>query len=168
MHVECERKKSVDTVELHFVAEKGLSGMLYIQAWRDQARRFMQVAKEGHVLEITNLTIKAMGNSRQWQCTDLDVYGQIMPGTQFREVDNDEDCPTEVHAVLLRTLPYFQKIPHMINLAAVFVDCQLSTSAKTTAPAFNVVAGDESQSVRVAVWKDHTRGVDASAVQRSG
>ena len=75
-------RNSVDTVELHLVVEKGLSGMLYIQAWRDQARWFMQVAKEGHVLEITHLTIKAMGDKRQWQCTDLDVYGQNMAGTQ--------------------------------------------------------------------------------------
>ena len=159
-------RNSVDTVELHLVAEKGLSGMLYIQAWRDQARRFMQVAKEGNVLEITHLTIKAMGDKRQWQCTDLDVYGQTMAGAQLREVDDDGHCPTEMHAVLLRTLPYFHKIPHMINLAAVFVDCQLTTSAKMTAPAFNVVVGDETQSVRVAVWRDHAHGVDASAIQK--
>ena len=86
-------KNSVDAVELHLVAEKGLSGMLYIQAWRDQARRFMQVAKEGNVLEITHLAIKAIGDKRQWQCTDLDVYGQIMAGAQFREVDDDGQCP---------------------------------------------------------------------------
>ena len=56
----------------------------------------------------------------------------------------------------------------MINLAAVFVDCQPTASAKTTAPAFNVVVGDEKQSVRVAVWKDHAHGVDASAVLKGG
>ena len=58
-------RNGVDCVELHIVSEGGLSGMLYIQAWRDQARRFMQVAKEGNVLELTPLTIKAIGDKRQ-------------------------------------------------------------------------------------------------------
>ena len=115
-------RNGIDCVELHIVSEEGLSGMLYIQAWRDQARRFMQVAKEGNVLELTHLTIKAIGDKKQWQCTDLDVYGQIMAGTQFRQVDDDSQRPAEMHTVLLRSLPFFQKILHMINLAAVLVD----------------------------------------------
>ena len=159
-------RNAVECVELHLVSEEGLSGMLYIQAWRDQARRFTQVAKEGNVLDIERLTIKAIGDKRQWQCTDLDVYGQIMGGTQFREVDDDSQCPAEMHTVLLRTLPYFQKIPHMINLAAVLVDLQPTTSAQISAPAFNVVLGDEDLSVRVAIWKDHAQGIDAKAVEK--
>ena len=55
-----------DYVELHLVVEEGLSGTLYIEAWRDQARRLTQVAHDGKILKLTNLTINALGNVHLW------------------------------------------------------------------------------------------------------
>ena len=71
-----------DYVELHLVAEEGPSGTLYIEAWRDQARRLTQVAHDGKILKLTNLTITALGENSQWQCTPLDIYGQVMATTR--------------------------------------------------------------------------------------
>ena len=39
-----------DYVEPHLVVEEGLYGTLYIEAWRDQARRLTQVAHGGKIL----------------------------------------------------------------------------------------------------------------------
>ena len=50
-------------VELHLVVEEGPSGTLYIEAWRDQASRLAQVAHGGKILKLTNLMIKAMGET---------------------------------------------------------------------------------------------------------
>ena len=72
-----ERTGKADCVECHLVAEPGLSGTLYIEAWRGQAHRLGQVAKDGMIVEVTHLTSKAMGETIQWQCTNLDVYGQV-------------------------------------------------------------------------------------------
>ena len=41
--------KANDYVELHLVVEEGPYGGLYIEAWRDQARRLAQVAHEGKI-----------------------------------------------------------------------------------------------------------------------
>ena len=79
--------------EVHLVSEVGLSGILYIQSWRDQARRFMQLAKQGTVLDLTHLTIKAIGDKRQWQCTDFDVYGQIMGEHSFEKQTTIASAP---------------------------------------------------------------------------
>ena len=48
-------------VDLHLVAEEGLTGTLYIEAWCEQARRLSAVANEGKILNLTNLSIKALG-----------------------------------------------------------------------------------------------------------
>ena len=43
----------------------------------------------------------------------------------------------------------------MISLGAILIDAQVPTTTKATAPALNLVLGDEDQSVRVAVWQNH-------------
>ena len=53
--------KASEYVELHLVVEEGSSGGLYVEAWRGQARRLTQVAHDGEILKLTNLTIKALG-----------------------------------------------------------------------------------------------------------
>ena len=60
--------KASEYVELHLVVEKGSSGGLYVEAWRDQARRLTRVARPGKILKLTNLMIKNMGEKEQWQC----------------------------------------------------------------------------------------------------
>ena len=151
-----------DYVELHLVVEEGLSGTLYIEAWRDQARRVTQVAHEGKILKLTNLTIKALGEKAQWQCTPLDVYGHVMGTTRLEEVADSDQYPSNVHTVPLSDLPMHTNIPHLVNLVAVFVEEQQATSTKATAPAFNLLMADKGQSVRVAVWKDHAANVDVA------
>ena len=66
-------KKGFDCVDFHLVVEKGLSGTLFIEGWQNQARRLADVCEEGQI--ITNLTIKAMSDKAQWQCTNLEFYG---------------------------------------------------------------------------------------------
>ena len=151
-----------DYVELHLVVEEGLSGTLYIEAWRDQARRLTQVAHDGKILKITNLTIKALGEKAQWQCTPLDIYGQVLATTHLEEVADSEQYPANVHTVLLSDLPMHTHIPHLVNLAAVFVEVQQTASTKATAPALNLLMADKGQSVRVAVWKDHAGNLDGA------
>ena len=156
-----EKKGKSDCAECHLVVEAGLSGALYIEAWRDQANRFGQVAKEGMIVELTHLTIKAMGDKMQWQCTNLDVYGQVMSTTTIRVVEHDDgSCPADLHTVFVRDLHFFHKVPHMINIVAILVDAVAPATQKATAPAFNIVLGDEQHSVRVAIWKDHAATVD--------
>ena len=53
--------KAREYVEVHLVVEEGSSGGLYVEAWRDQARRLTQVARQGKILKLTNLMIKATG-----------------------------------------------------------------------------------------------------------
>ena len=156
-----EKKGKADCAECHLVVEPGLSGTLYIEAWRDQANRLGQVAKDGLIVELTHLTIKAMGEKIQWQCTNLDVYGQVTSTTQIRAVEHDDgSCPADLHTVFVRDLHYFHKVPHMINIAAVLVDVVAPIIQKATAPTFTMVLGDEKHSVRVAIWKDHAASVD--------
>ena len=78
--------KASDYVELHLAVEEGPSGSLYIEAWRDQARRLAQVAHEGKILKLTNLMIKAMGEKEHWQCTPHDVYGQVIGTTRLDQL----------------------------------------------------------------------------------
>ena len=99
-------EKASDYVEMHLVVEEGMQGTLYIEAWRDQARRVTQVAHEGKILKLTNLTIKALGEKAQWQCTPLDVYGQVMGTTRLEEVADSDQHPANVHTVLLSDLPH--------------------------------------------------------------
>ena len=162
-----EKKGKSDCAECHLIVEPGLSGTLYIEAWRDQAHRLGQVAKNGLIVELTDLTIKAMGDKIQWQCTNLDVYGQVMSTTRIRAVEHDDgSCPVDLHTVFVRDLHYFHKVPHMINIAAVLVDVAAPTSQKATAPAFTMVLGDEKNSVRVAIWKDHAASVNKDSATK--
>ena len=149
-----------DYVELHLVVEEGLSGTRYIVAWRDQARRPTQVAHDGKILKLTNLTIKALGEKAQWQCTPLDIYGQVLATTRL--VADSDQYPANVHTVLLSDLPMHTHMPHLVNLTAVFVEGQQATSTKATAPAFNLLMADKGQSVRVALWKDHAGNLDVA------
>ena len=114
--------KASDYAELHLVVEEGPSGSLYIEAWRDQARRLTQVANDGKILKLTNLTIKAMGEEAQWQCTSLDIYGQVLATTQLEEVADSDQYPANVHTILLSDLPMHTNILHLVNLLAVFVE----------------------------------------------
>ncbi len=98
--------------ELHLLVEEGLSGTLFVEAWRDQARRLTQVAHDGSILKLTSLTRKAMGDKAQWQCTNLDVYGQVLGSTRLEAVDDNVQYPDNVHTALLRDLPMHTTIPH--------------------------------------------------------
>ena len=126
----------------------------------------MQLAKQSTALDITHVTIEAMGDQWEWQCTDLDVYGQIMGCKFFREADDDRQCASEMHTAPLHMLFCFQKVSHMIQLAVVLGELGATTSEKIIAPLCNVLLGDKHKSVRVAMWKDHTQGVDANAAQK--
>ena len=106
-------RKASDYVEMHLVVEEGMQGTLYIEAWRDQARRVTQVAHEGKILKLTNLTIKALGEKAQWQCTPLDAYGQVMGTTRLEEVADSDQYPANVHTVMLSDLPMHTHIPHV-------------------------------------------------------
>ena len=84
--------KASGYVELHLVVEEGPSGGLYIEAWRDQARRLTQVARQGKILKLTNLMIRNMGDKEQWQCTPHDVYGLVTAATPGRRRQRQLPC----------------------------------------------------------------------------
>ena len=86
-------------VDLHLVAEEGLTGTLYIEAWCEQARRLTEVANEGKILKLTNLSIKALGELAKWQCTPLHIYGQVLATTRLEEVADSDQYPANVHTV---------------------------------------------------------------------
>ncbi len=159
--------KTAEYAELHLLVEEGLSGSIFIEAWRDQARRLTQAAQDGSILTLTNITLRSMGDKAQWQCTKLDVYGQVLGSIRLEEVEYNGQYPTHVHTVLLRDLPMHTSIPHLVNLAAVFVEVQQTSSTKATAPAYNMVMADEAQSVRVAVWRDHAGNLDIGSLDHA-
>ena len=81
--------------------------------------------------------------------------------TRIHAVEHDDgSCPADLHTVFVRDLHYFHKVPRAIHTAAVLVDVAAPTNQKATAPAFTMVLGDEQQSVRAAIWKDHTASVE--------
>ena len=138
----------------HLVVKEGLSGVLFIEAWRDHARRVATLVTANCILEVCNITAKALGDKAQWQCSDLDVYGQVLGPTTLNLLDDDGTYPKTMPLVELRQLPNYRRIPHLISIAAMLVPAAPSSSSKATAPATNLVLGAETQSVRVAVWKD--------------
>ena len=71
----------------------------------------------------------------------------MLATTQLEEVADSDQYPANVHTVLLSDLPMHTHIPHLVNLAAVFVEAQQATSTKATAPAFNMLMADKGQSV---------------------
>ena len=98
-------RKTSEYAALHLVVEEGPSGTLYIEAWRDQAKKLSQVAQEGSILVFTNLTLKAMGEKAQWQCSDLDVYGHLLASAKVEQIADDGSCPQHMHTVIMRELP---------------------------------------------------------------
>ncbi len=158
--------RSADVVELHLVVEAGVSGTIYIEAWREQARRLKDMLREGGMVRFTNLTIKAMGDKAQWQCTNLDVFGQVLQATRFENLPEDASCPADVHVVLIQDLPHYRKIPHLIHVGGLLVDIVTPATAKATAPAFNLVLGDVEKSVRLAVWKDHAGNIETGNFEK--
>ena len=159
--------RAFDYVDLHLVAEEGLSGTLYIEAWFEQARRLTEVANEGKILKLTNLSIKALGELAKWQCTPLHIYGQVLATTRLEEVADSDQYQANVHTILLSDLPLHRHVLHSVNVAAVFLEEQQTMSTKATAPAFNLIMAHKRQIVRVALWKDHAANVDVAKLATS-
>ena len=154
--------KGHDFGSFHLVVEDGLSGVLYIEAWRDHSRRIASVIIDDCIVLISNVAVKVLGDKTQWQCSDLDVYGSVLGPTTFKIVDDDGSFPLTMPLVQLHDLPKYRRIPHLISIAAILVETTVSSSSKATAPALNLVLGAKQQSVRVAVWKDHAANVNST------
>ena len=73
-------------MQFYLVTGLGLDDILYIEAWREHARTTKALVKENQVVEIVNLTTKALGDKVQWQATSLDIYGQVSAATKIRFV----------------------------------------------------------------------------------
>ena len=157
--------KQTEHTELHLIAEEGLSGALFVEAWREQSRRLAPLAKEGKSLKLTNLTIKAMGEKAQWQCSNLENFGQVSASTRIEQLEDDDAYPANLHTVLLGDLPMHKSISHQVHVAAVFLEAQQPATTKITAPSYNLVLGDGTKSVRVAVWKDHANKIGVNRLE---
>ena len=120
-------KGSQDAVSFYLVTGEKLDDMVYIEAWRDHARTTKGIVKEHVVIEIANLTIKALGEKVQWQATSLDVFGQILAPTKITLCEEDAKLPPCPGMVLLEKLPHYRKVPHLINVAGIVVDVQVQT-----------------------------------------
>ena len=123
--VEHSIKGGKDVLQCYLVTGHGLDDMLYIEAWREHARTTMGLVKEKQVVEIVNLTTKALGDKVQWQATSLDIYGQVLAGTRITRVDEDANLPHCPGMVLLENLPHYKQVPHLINVAGILVEMQL-------------------------------------------
>ena len=119
------QKGSKDMMQGYLVTGAGLDDMLYIEAWREHARTTMQIAKEHQVVEIMNLTTKALGDKVKFQATSLDIFGQVLGGTKITAVEEDPSLPLCPGMVLLENLPHYKHVPHLINLAGILVEMQV-------------------------------------------
>ena len=123
--LECNTKGGKEVLQCYLVTGSGLDDMLYIEAWREHARTTKALIKEKQVVEILNLTTKALGDKVKWQATSLDIYGQVLEGTKTTPVDEDASLPLCPGMVLLENLPHFKQVPHLINVAGIVVDIQV-------------------------------------------
>ena len=116
-----------DALQFYLVTGEGLDEMLYVEAWREHARTTSALVKEQQVVEIVNLTTKALGDKAQWQATSLHVYGQVAAPTKITPCEEDESLPRCPGMVLLEKLPYYKQVPHLINVAGIMVDMQVQS-----------------------------------------
>ena len=120
-------KGNKDMWQGYLVTGPGLDDMLFIEAWRDHARTAMQIATEGKVVEIMNLTLRALSDKAKYQTTSLDIYGQVLAATKITPVDEDERLPRCPGMVLLENPPWYKQVPHLINVAGTLVDMQVQS-----------------------------------------
>ena len=118
-------KGGKDALQFYLVTGPGLDDMLYIEAWREHARTTKALVKENQVVEITNLTTKALGDKVQWQATSLHVYGQVLAATKITSVAEDASLPHFPSMVRLEKLPHYKQVPHLINVAGIVVEIQV-------------------------------------------
>ena len=88
-------------------------------------RAQQRLVKEQQMVEIENLTTKALGDKVQWQATSLDIYGQVLAATKITPVDEDPTLPLCPGMVLLEDLPHYKQVPHLINVAGIVVEMQV-------------------------------------------
>ena len=118
-------KGGKELLQCYLVTEKGLDGMLMLEAWRECARTTKAIIKENQIVEVSNLTVKALGDKVQWQCTSLDVFGQILAATQFKPMPDDDQVPFTPGTVLVEDLAQYRRVAHLINVAGIVVDIQV-------------------------------------------
>ena len=153
--------KGHDFVTFHLVVEPGLSGLLYIEAWRDHARRVLTVAADHRILELRNVTVKSLGDKAKWQCSDLEVFGMVLNGTTLNAVEGDDaDRPLHMPFVQINDLPKFRRTSHLITISAILMEATPVRSNKPNAPDANLLLAAGHSSVRVGDWKDHTDNIN--------
>ena len=123
--LEASDKGGKDSLHFYLVTGPGLDDMLYIEAWREHAWTTNSLVKEKQVVEIVNLTTKALGEKVQWQATSLTIYGQVVAATKISIVGEDEQLPLCPGMVLLKNLPHYKQVPHLINVAGIVVEMQV-------------------------------------------
>ena len=117
-------KGGKECLQCYLVMGPQLDDMLYMEAWREHARTMKALLKENQVVEIANLTIKTLNDKVQWQATSLEIYGQVLQGTKVEALEDDSSLPLSPGMVLLKNLPHYRRVAHLINIAGVVVDIQ--------------------------------------------
>ena len=141
--------KGHDFATFHLVVEPGLSGLLYIEAWRDHARRVLTVAADHRILELRNVTVKSLGDKAKYQCSDLEVFGMVLNGTTLNAVEGaDASCPPTMPFVQILDLPKFRRTSHLITISAILMEVMPVRSNKGNAPVANLLLGAGNSSVR--------------------
>ena len=95
MYTDTPSKQGYDCVDVHLIVEPGLSGVLFIEGWRDQARKLKDICQNGKMITIECLTIKTMSDKAQWQCSNLEFDGVVSPLTKLTKIPNMESCTTK-------------------------------------------------------------------------
>ena len=121
----CSANNGKDVLKCYLVTGPGLDEILYLEAWREHARTTKALVKEKQVVEIVNLTTKALGDKVQWQATSLDIYGQVLAATKITPCEEDARLPLCPGMVFLENLPHYKQVPHLINVAGIVVEMQV-------------------------------------------
>ena len=163
-----EVRASSDVVSFYLVTEDGVRGLVLVEGWRDHARKLPLVAGEGKVVELQKFVVRALNQKRPWQCSGLDCYVAFQAQSVAKAVEEDESTrkmPNHLPWVDIESLPKYSTAAHLISVVAVFNSSEPPNSTKANAPLLNLMLGDMSKPVTVAVWARQAPSLQLSIPQ---
>ena len=104
--------------ELHLLCDVGFKGLLYVEAWRDHARRLNDGAPSETAVAMQDLTIKSLGDRSRFQSSALEVYAQFQQHSTVttRNVIVPRALPTHLPHVQFSSLPTFAGKKHQVSV----------------------------------------------------
>ncbi len=113
--------------EIHVVSEAGNSGVFYVESWRDEALRLNREAASDATIDLENLKVLPLGAKAAYQCSTLDVFGQITQNVIITPVAQDNvpaTLPASLPHVDLAHVRGYLGRNHQVNVIAHFLDLE--------------------------------------------